>query len=263
MKKLTLPELKANLLEILLFFDDFCRKNDIRYSLAGGTLLGAVRHKGFIPWDDDIDVMMPRPDYNKFISCFGNRSYNYKIQCYEKDRNTFFAFAKVFDVRTKLFEHNKNTGLGINVDIFPIDGFDFHQKIYTYKLGLRILKICMLIKKYGFHLERKHPVYSIINVFLKPIPMRLLGFMCLRLMTKYNFNASRYVCVFSGYNIEKGVYPQSIFRHYIDIEFEGHLFKSIRDFDIYLSNLYDDYMTLPPLEKQIQKHHSVGYSIPN
>jgi lipopolysaccharide cholinephosphotransferase len=121
----------------------------------------------------------------------------------------------------------------------------------------------MLIKKYGFHPERKHPIYRIVNTCLKPIPMRFFGFLCRRMMLKYDFNNSLYVCLFSGYNVEREVFPKNIFDHYIDIEFEGYKFKTIRDFDIYLSNLYGDYMTLPPIEKQIQKHSSIGYSILN
>jgi lipopolysaccharide cholinephosphotransferase len=79
------------------------------------------------------------------------------------------------------------------------------------------------------------------------------------LIKKYNFNGSRYVCLLSGYNAEKEVFPRALFQNYIDIEFEGHLFKCVRDFDLYLSNLYDDYMTLPPVEKQVLAHSSKAY----
>jgi lipopolysaccharide cholinephosphotransferase len=82
LKQLAPAELKAKLLEILVVADNFCRENNINYSLAGGTLLGAVRHGGFIPWDDDIDIVMPRWDYNRFISSFGENAEHYKIRNY-------------------------------------------------------------------------------------------------------------------------------------------------------------------------------------
>jgi lipopolysaccharide cholinephosphotransferase len=259
MRELTSSELKEKLLEILAVVDTFCGENDIRYSLIGGTLLGAVRHKGFIPWDDDIDILMPRPDYDKFIASFEDDSHYYKIQCYEKDKNAFFPFAKVFDTRTKLFEHGLDTGLGINIDIFQIDGFDLHNNIYRIKFIFGIIKILMMVKKYGRHPERKNPIYRIISILLKPVPMWIFSTLFQRIMKKYDFNSSRYVCFFSGYNAEKEVFPRRIFDHYIDIRFEDHLFKSIRDYDICLSNNYGDYMKLPPIEEQTPKHESIGF----
>lgn len=259
LKRLTSAELKAKLLEILIDVDRFCRKNNINYSLAGGTLLGAVRHGGFIPWDDDIDIIMPRPDYNRFISSFEESEGRYKIQCYEKDKNSFIPFAKVFDTRTKIFEHGMDTGLGINIDIFQIDGFDLHSNIYRIRFILGVLKIFMLVKKYGRHPERKHPVFRLLGVLLRPFPMWIFGAVFQQIIIRHDFNTSRFVCFYSGYNAEKEVFPRRIFDHYIDISFEGRLFMAVRDYDICLANNYGDYMKLPPVEQRIPKHNAVGY----
>jgi lipopolysaccharide cholinephosphotransferase len=260
MKALTLAELKSKLLEILSFVDEYCEKNKINYSLVGGTLLGAVRHGGFIPWDDDIDIIMPRPDYDRFIASFENSSEHYKLECYEKNKNTFITFAKVYDTRTRLFEHGLDTGFGVNIDIFQIDGFDLCRNIYRTKFLLGALKIIMLIKKYGRHPERKHPVFRVMGVLLKPFPMWIFGALSRRIMTRNDFNTSRFTCFLSGYNAEKEVFPRRMFDHYTGINFEGRVFKAVRDYDLCLANNYGDYMIPPPPEKRTPKHESTGYS---
>jgi lipopolysaccharide cholinephosphotransferase len=260
MKELTLTELKRIILEILVFIDSFCKKNNIRYSLDGGTLLGAVRHKGFIPWDDDIDIMMPRPDYDRFISIFNDVSNKYKIMCYETDKNVEFVFAKVFDTQTILYEYGADTEIGIQVDVFPIDGFDIRRNIYNYKKLLRLLKGIMAIKKYGRKRKKYDRLsYRLIKICTILFSVMFLGGLCQRLIKKYNLNTSRYAALLAGYNAEKQVFPVSLFHHYTDIEFEGHLFKAVRDYDLYLSNLYGDYMQLPPIEEQIPKHDAHAY----
>lgn len=101
MQRLSSDEIKRIELNILLKFDDYCQENNLRYYLAGGTLLGAIRHKGFIPWDDDIDVCMPRPDYERFIRSYSQAQYCYKLKSgYLK--NFSAPFTKVIDIRTKV-----------------------------------------------------------------------------------------------------------------------------------------------------------------
>ena len=127
MRQITLQEIKDIQLDILKDVDSFCEKNNIRYYLAGGTLLGAIRHKGFIPWDDDIDIIMPRPDYIKFIQGYENEcDKNYKLTSIDNNKQHLYTFAKIFDMRTLKIEdsisyNNKNMD-GIGIDIFPMDG---------------------------------------------------------------------------------------------------------------------------------------------
>jgi phosphorylcholine metabolism protein LicD len=117
----------------------------------------------------------------------------------------------------------------------------------------------MLVKKYGRHPERKHPVFRLLGIFLRPFPMWIFGAAFQRIMTRYDFNTSRFVCFYSGYNAEKEVFPRRMFDHYIDISFEGRMFRAVRDYDICLANNYGDYMKLPPPEKRVPKHESIGY----
>ena len=118
MKEMTHKEVKQLQLDILSSVHDFCDSNGLRYSLAGGTLLGAVRHKGFIPWDDDIDILMPRPDYELFIQKYQKE--HHVVQNYITDKGYFFLFTKIYDDRTTIIEDRTKTG--VCIDVFPVDG---------------------------------------------------------------------------------------------------------------------------------------------
>ena len=139
MKQLTLQEIQAQSLEILQTVHDFCLAHDIRYSLAYGTLIGAIRHKGFIPWDDDIDIIMPRPDYDRFCRTF--RAPGLGL-LWEEDKNYYLSFCRVFDTEKtwcrSLLPVGKDYKGGVWIDVFPADGvsdnFDeFSANIRQYK----------------------------------------------------------------------------------------------------------------------------------
>ena len=136
-KYLSMDEIKLIELEILQYIHDFCVKNDIKYFINYGTLIGAVRHKGFIPWDDDIDICMFRKDYEKFIDLFSKDDGIYKILSLETDDKYYNNFMKVINSKTKIEDERnyKTYDLGIFVDIFPIDSFDDLKLVEkTYKL---------------------------------------------------------------------------------------------------------------------------------
>ena len=122
-KELTLRELQLECLSILKDVHSFCVKNNIKYSVAYGTLLGAIRHQGFIPWDDDIDIIMPRPDYERF--CKEYRSDKYKLSTPENNKTHMLAMSRVFDDQ-KTIEVSRipwcNNNVGIWIDVFPVDG---------------------------------------------------------------------------------------------------------------------------------------------
>ena len=123
MKEIEIEELKRIQIGILKHLDAFCKENNLTYFMCGGTLLGAVRHKGFIPWDDDIDIMMKREDYDKLIALYPkNDNSNFKLFSYELDKSFPYPFAKMDDCRT-IFEEEINDSykIGVNIDIFPID----------------------------------------------------------------------------------------------------------------------------------------------
>ena len=123
MKLLSHEEIHSRLTDILIAVDEFCESEGIRYSMAYGTLLGAVRHKGFIPWDDDIDILMPRPDFDRFVSSFKHPSYECLYNKTGEDSHFVHFFAKVHDTRTISYEKNASASrFGLNIDVFPVDG---------------------------------------------------------------------------------------------------------------------------------------------
>lgn len=135
MRLISFEEHKKIQLSILRDIDVFCQKNQIKYFLAFGTLLGAIRHKGFIPWDDDIDIAMPRPDYNKFILSFNGMVDNLKVLAPEIDLDYYAPYANVYDTRTVLEE--KGTShlkfeIGVKIDVFPIDGVPTNKIVYCF-----------------------------------------------------------------------------------------------------------------------------------
>lgn len=122
MREMTIDELKEVQLQILDFVAEFCEKNQIQYWIDSGTLLGAIRHKGYIPWDDDIDVGMLRKDYDKFFKLFNDPGNRYQFVCYEKQPDFYLPHGKVCDVSTVLYEPNeKGHRLSVNIDIFVYD----------------------------------------------------------------------------------------------------------------------------------------------
>ncbi len=123
-KILELDELKQVQLGIMDFVDRFCRTNDIRYFITAGTLIGALRHKGYIPWDDDIDIVMLRDDYEKFIRLMAMSDGRYKVEAFGTNNDCTYAFAKVYDDTTIFYqgyEGKKQKLIGINIDVFPLD----------------------------------------------------------------------------------------------------------------------------------------------
>lgn len=132
-------------------FDSFCKENDIKYFLSNGTLLGAVKYKGFIPWDDDIDVFVPREDYNRLIALFKDDE-KYCLFAFEKNSKFLYPFAKLCDMKTRKEENNTKSGvvLGIDIDIFPLDAWksDLSEAKREFKLIRKKIGHLMLSKKY-------------------------------------------------------------------------------------------------------------------
>ena len=261
MKELTLNEIKDVELSILSELDKICQENDLRYWLTAGTLLGAIRHKGFIPWDDDIDILMPRKDYMLLIDFFKHNQTSINLISHESNDDYYRLFAKACDNSTLIIDNQvdvNNYNAGVWVDIFPIDGLgdDYKQatKIFK-KTKFKRSVLIASIWKHFFRSKTKSIIYEPIRFFFYIIAKFSNKKKLIQKIEKHyiniDFDSSKYCgCVCGNY----GVIEKKLFDETIDAEFEGKNFKIIKDYDSYLTYLYGDYMKLPPEEKQ-KTHH--------
>jgi lipopolysaccharide cholinephosphotransferase len=260
-KYLSGEKIKACELKILLKIHEFCKNHNIRYYLSGGTLLGAIRHKGFIPWDDDIDICMPRPDYERFITLF-SQDENYSIKS-DSLKNWDAPFTKIIDLNTAIESiFNKEQG-GLWVDIFPVDGLpaDMDQVQRIYRLCNFYRRIYLISNaKLG---EGKSNFHKYSKYILKPLSLLYGKKRCVKkieeIAQKYPYEQCKYVGAITwGLYGEGERMLKSEFEKRVMVEFEGYKFPTFSCWDSYLHGLYGDYMQLPPVEKR-QTHDMKVY----
>ncbi|MCR4814949.1 MAG: LicD family protein [Lachnospiraceae bacterium] len=264
MEELKLNEIQDIELNLLIGFDRICRENGFRYSLGGGTLLGGIRHKGFIPWDDDVDVMMPRPDYENFIRYAREHQTVFRLISYEDTPKYTGLFAKIFDPSTKIEDEVNTTDYptGIYIDVFPLDGLGMTEKEAVKRFRKTSFKreVLNAVSWKKFTRSKTH------SILLEPV--RLAMFLLSRMANPekllekidavnrgFDFEKSGYAGCVCGCYREKEIMKTDVFRNFVTVEFEGRDFMAIRDYDDYLKMHYGDYMLLPPEEKR-QTHHT-------
>lgn len=259
MKAIEVDELKQIQLDILKFVDAFCKKNNLRYFLAYGTLLGAVRHQGYIPWDDDIDILMFREDYEKFVTTF--KDSKYKVFATEVNHNYPYPFAKVGDTRTYFEEEIKDViDTGVNIDVFPLDYLpkDKIEKIRKKRNLLQkiwIAKRLPRLKRRGF---LKNVILGVSQFLLSIIPVGTIVKKMEDNAKKFNLTNSS-VCGNIAYGYDPDIYPSSDFQDTIELHFEDSMFPCPANYDDVLKIMYGDYMQLPPEEKRVSHHHFIAY----
>lgn len=259
MKEINLSQLKIIQLDILVAVDEFCKENNIKYSLSGGTAIGAIRHKGYIPWDDDIDIMMTRANYEKFISSYDDGNGIYKLHCLENDAKYAYPYAKVEDTRTILNENSTAETLGINIDVFPVDALGDTKEESEEIIGriskLRFkLKVKLILPGEKNSFVKKLGI-CVFKILFSPYNMRKLAEQ-IQNIAKYSYNKSKKkYCgvVVWGYG-KKEIVPSSLYDKYFRVDFEAHKFLMLDDYDTYLSSVYGNYMQLPPVEKRQSPH---------
>jgi lipopolysaccharide cholinephosphotransferase len=265
LEKLSIIDLKKIELEVLISIDKICRDNDIKYFLFGGTLLGAIRHKGYIPWDDDIDICMLREDYDKFRHVIEFNNPDIYFLCVENSEDYVHPFGKVCSKGTLVYEPGlkKTNNLGVFVDIFPFDEYGnshFKRKILNIRMYINhkfrwLGSITVYVKTFRwFDNIPNYLGYLYANIFGAPHFAKKID----KLATKYNDTNSLYLVNSAGH-LE--VFEKSIFESTCIADFEGVKFPIPIGYDKCLRILYGNYMELPRVEERIHSHDLNAYRI--
>lgn len=180
MKQLSLNEIRIIQLNILKEVDKFCRDNNIVYYLTHGTLLGAAKYKGYIPWDDDADIAMPKPDYDKFISLFNKNQSIYKVKDYSIDKKFPYTYAKIEHIQTLAIESTSiKFEMGINVDLFPLGGAPADQlTLNNYFFNINLYDYLLFIKKAKLSPQFTMFKMLILKILLAPFSYCFILFIC-------------------------------------------------------------------------------------
>ncbi len=256
-----LKDLQKIELEILLEVDRICKKHKINYFLVSGTLLGAIRHKGFIPWDDDIDICMPFKDYKKFCKvCKKELNKNYFLQNYETDYINKWC-AKVRKNRTTAIENGyKNSGIhqGVWIDIFPLIGIKNDEKWLKKAKNKSDFSKQFLRKRYGASGE--FSTLSFEKKFLKFLPFRFVRFLVDIILSSVFKSHKKYeYCTYLWGDCKiTPRFKSDLFYERCEIVFEGYSFYAPKNWDKYLTQVYGDYMTPPPIENRNGGCHTIA-----
>lgn len=256
-----LRQLQRVILLIAKELKRICEKNQIRYTLIGGSLIGAVRHKGFIPWDDDFDVVMPREDYERFLKCC-KTDLSSEFALLNWDTNDAFCMAcsKILLKGTEALEEvhqNPNYPKELYIDIFPFDTIPDEpelrkkQERYTY-----FYKKMLLCKQngngyYKHFSGKKRAVYALMCVGSKFFRREVLIQKYQKEMLRYQGYTLDYTSIAGSYGYSREIIPHSMLEDYIQMEFEDTSFSVMKDYDVYLRKVFGDYMQLPPEDKRV------------
>lgn len=272
MKELDIYKTQKIALEMLKVIANICEENNIDYFLAWGTLIGAVRHKGFIPWDDDVDILMPREDYNKFLKIFLNVTNNYDIYSVNNTDRYYISLSRIIDNTTIIIGEKKSNedqkDCGIFIDIYPLD-FVGNNEIEIKKYFKKHMKYEWLMEMAEQKHFRKSKKLGVFSFFKYPIYMysRFKGYKYFYnkmeiLANNNNDKNAKFCCSCYGTGgvlAEKLIYPSEWFKDYEYCNFEDSVFRIPKYYHEILCKVYGDYMKLPPQSERIGHHKYKAY----
>ncbi len=252
-------------LDLALEVKRICEKNHLRYFLIAGTLLGAVRHQGFIPWDDDLDIGLFRADYDRFLkACETDLDREkYFLQNWDTDSRYGLCFSKLRLNGTKYVEKNaRHTQAhdGIYIDVFPFDCVPDEEALRRKQSRKTYLLKRLILAKQGYEVWQegetaKKLIYGLLGLGAKLMSARALTQRLEREMQKYNGQATKKIVAMGGsYGYEKESVERRWLEETLELPFEGEMLACPKEYDAYLTYFYGDYMTPPPADKRGDRH---------
>ena len=264
MREISLNEMKKLQIDILDNIDKFCKKNKINYWIDCGTLLGAVRHSGYIPWDDDIDIGMLRENYDKFLKLYHDKNFRYELNAAELNKDYYYQLGKVYDTKTILYEPDEETGIksAVYVDVFVYDNApdddNLVKKMYDKRDLYNKLRLAQVYPNmYDKSNFKKKAMRFFLNIYLKFLPKNYYTKKCIKNSKRYmNENTKRIGNFTSAARI---AVDKKVFSSFVDVTFEKKKYPAPVGYKEYLKAFYGDYMKLPPKEKQMSLHKFKAY----
>lgn len=257
--------------EMLVELDRICRKHQIVYQLFSGTLLGAVRHQGFIPWDDDLDVCMLREDYNRFIEiCETELSDAYFFQRPETDPYYLLQFGKLRKNNSSFVENTfskEPSHHGVYIDIFPFDSVEIESAKGKFQiLSFFILNRMNLVRSKAIADLNPNPlkrfIRNSVRVTMYLFPRKLMNFLLMKLTRLFEGEEVSDLCSGEGKeNVLGYLTTKKAFYDVIEIPFESGNFYAPREYDAVLKQIFGEYMTPPPLEEQVPHHNIIDIKL--
>lgn len=264
MRKLSIDEVKQYQIQIFQAVASFCEEHHISYWIDCGSLIGTIRHGGYIPWDDDIDIGMLRPDFERMKREFNLSNERFRFSCVDMDEDSFTPYGKVFDTTTVLYEPNENGYKScINVDIFVYDNApdDEHalKKMYDRRNFYQLMERFQHhgVSDYGKWYRKMilEPLYLLTNLFPKNYFVKKISDNA----KKYSDKRTKRVGNFtSGTSMSC---DRSVFDSFVEKKFENITVRVPSGYDRWLTSFYGNYMELPPEEKRVSHHHFIAYTI--
>ena len=254
-------ELRSIQLGILDYVHQFCQQHGLTYFLSSGTLIGAVRHGGYIPWDDDVDNYMPRRDYDLMMEQFADTTGTYRLLSPSKEPHYYYTFAKVIDTRTRMVEDEvEGYEIGVYIDIFPVDyvteDMAERERVFKKKKLLYKIRRCKISSFNPLYSKLAYIVYKHWPMSVKKIERTIR-----RLIVSDKPTGT--VCNMTEAGPTIGhCFPAEDIAAQTDIVFEGKTYKTMIGYQDYLSHTYGDYMTLPPVEQRVTHHFRAWWSDP-
>lgn len=260
MREVSVEEHKKLALEVLIKVANFCDENGITYYLAYGTLLGAVRHGGFIPWDDDIDIVMPRSDYERFIKIFDENIGLKMASPY--DEIPLYYFVKVYNPNTVKHEPLDYMGrepLGVDIDVFPLDGLP-EDDVEAAKMINKAKKIYRNLSLAGAEKKKRNIIKAAYVRYTRLIGRKKYVKSFNKLAKTYDYETSKFVGGVAPYDGVRDRFLKSeVFYDKVKIKFEDYEFWAPAGYVNYLTVKYGDYMTPPPQKEQTTHHINKVY----